>query len=208
MGEKGALLWGMSFCGTLVVKIALHRAGHPLVHLSTEGHGGAEPLTRMGYTVVSPLYCVPENRFLRERVVIPLDGSLGYMRDLLTRLHDGLPVYIAGERLAPRRNTTAECLGRPTSFARGAPGLAYRTSAPLLPVSVYRDGPLRYRVVIEPAVPPPDPRQGRGSYVAGAVQAFADRVTRNVLEHPTDWDWFRHTIGEWRAQEPDAGASP
>ncbi|MBT8336390.1 MAG: hypothetical protein KJO11_07285, partial [Gemmatimonadetes bacterium] len=210
IGSGGSLLWGMSFCGTLVVKIALHRAGVPLVHLSAAGHGAAHPPTRLGLRIVSPLYCRAENRFLRERVVIPEDGSLGYLRTLMERLRSGAPVYIAGERRAPRRNTSALCLGRPTLFARGAPGLAHRSGVPLLPVTVYRVRPLHYRVVVEPpldsaAAPGVDdgPTLDRDAFVADAIRAFADRVSHNVLEHPADWDWYRHTVPEWEkhAQE-------
>src|SRR5262245_59066092 len=38
---RGVILWGMSFCETLVVKMGLHRAGVSLVHLSTAHHGAA-----------------------------------------------------------------------------------------------------------------------------------------------------------------------
>ncbi len=203
---EGVVLWGMSFCGTLVVKTALSRAGIPLVHLSGVGHGGSFPPTRFGLRIVSPLYCRAENRFLAERVLIPVDGSLGYLRTLIDRLERGHVVYLAGERRATRRNTRVPCLGRPTEFARGAPGLAYRTGSPLLPVTVYRTGVLSYRVVIEEPVDV-DRSLPRDEFIHEAIVQFAERVGRNVLEHPSDWDWYRHTVPQWENETLGAGAA-
>ena len=50
---RGVILWGMEFCDTLVVKIALHRAGVRLVHLSFANHGLNAPPTRLGVRIVS-----------------------------------------------------------------------------------------------------------------------------------------------------------
>lgn len=196
--RRGALLWGMSFGGTLMVKVALARAGVPLVHLSAAGHGAADPATTVGLRVVSPLYCLAENRFLAERVVIPPDGSLTYMRTLIRRLEEGRVVYISGERLSARQNTIVPCLGRPTPYARGAPGIAHKTGAPLHPVAVFREGMLDYRAVIGEAIEA-DRSLPRGKFTEQATALFANRVERTVVAHPSDWEWYRHTVPLWEA---------
>ena len=88
-GGKGTILWGFSFCETLVVKIALHRAGVQLIQLSTVGHGVPSPPSEFGMRFVGPLFCKAENRFLAERVSIPADQSLGYLRFSVSRTARG-----------------------------------------------------------------------------------------------------------------------
>ncbi len=194
---RGVILWGMEFCDTLVVKIALHRAGMRVVHLSTANHGMLSPPTRLGLRLASPLHCAAENRFLDERVIIPIDGSLGYMRVLVERLEANRCVYISGERLAARQNVSAPVLGRETSFAPGAPGLAHKLGARLLPVHVAREAPLRYRAFIDAPIVP-EPGLGKSAFVDQAVRTFAERLGRRITEHPSGWTWLGQSVEAWR----------
>jgi lauroyl/myristoyl acyltransferase len=195
---RGSILWGMEFCDTLVVKIALHRAGVRLVHLSTANHGLAAPPTKLGLRIVSPLYCAAENRFLDERVVMPTDGSLHHMLVLRQRLKEARCVYISGERLAVRRNVAATLMGRQAFFAPGAPALAWTTQAELLPVHVVRSAPFRYRVVIDAPIAI-DRTCDLKRAVVEPVQEFAARLGRRVAEYPAGWMWLGGTVETWRA---------
>jgi len=186
---RGAVLWGFDFCDPLLVKVALARAGQHLVHLSTPEHGTSSPSSEFGRAVVSPLYCLPENRFIDERVMIPLDGSLGYMRTLMDRLKNNRCVYIAGERRARRAITRASVFGRSASFARGAPGLAQRMGSPLLPIYVVRDGPLHYRAVIDGEIGA-DRELEKERFIDQAVAEFARRLESHVVAHPAEWGWW------------------
>jgi len=197
-GGRGVILWGMEFCDTLVVKIALHRAGVRLVHLSSANHGLNAPPTKLGLRFVSPMHCAAENRFLDERVVMPADGSLGYMRVLVQRLEENRCVYISGERLAARQNIPAPLLGREAQFAPGASGLAWKLKSALLPVHVVRDAPLRYRAFIDVPVTP-DPALGKSAFIESAVREFAERLGRRVTEHPPGWQWHGRSMETWRA---------
>jgi hypothetical protein len=187
---RGAILWGMSFCGYLTSKIALHRAGARVVMLSAADHGAHYPPTRLGLLVVGPLYCRAENRYLAERVTIPHDRALGYLHTIKARLEANRNVYIAGERVAPRRNVSVRLLGRDLQLATGAPSLSFAVGSRLLPVDVVRTGPFRYRLRIDaPIAPSAAPKR---DFVETAVTEFAARLERRILEHPADWMWEHH----------------
>ncbi len=196
--RRGAILWGMEFCDTLVVKIALHRAGVRLVHLSTANHGLAAPPTWLGLRIASPLHCAAENRFLDERVIIPADGSLGYMRVLVQRLEENRCVWISGERRSARQNVAADLLGGEALFAPGAPGLAWKLGSALLPVHVVRTAPMQYRAIIDEPICP-DRSGDKDAFIADAVRQFAVRVGRRIRERPAGWSWYGHSVEKRRA---------
>jgi len=197
---RGVILWGMSFCETLAVKIGLHRAGVPLVHLSTAHHGAAWPATRLGLAVVAPMFTAAELPYLAERVVIPPDESLGYMRVLMERLAGNHCVSIAGDGVARRSNVAATVLGREAHFAPGAPGLAWRMGSALLPLHVTREGPLDYRVVIDEEVEV-DRSTGKAACIEAAVCEFASRLGRRIVERPSDFGWYSHLVEAWIRQK-------
>ena len=193
---RGVILWGMSFCETLVVKIGLQRSGVAVVHLSTANHGAAWPPTRLGLRLVAPLYTAAETPYLAERVVIPPNRSLGYMHALMDRLAANCCVSIAGDGVAQRQNVAARVLGRDAHFAPGAPGLAWKMGSALLPLHVVREAPLRYRVVIDGEIAV-DRNLGKSAFIDRAVGEFARRLERRVLEHPADWAWYSHMVLAW-----------
>jgi predicted LPLAT superfamily acyltransferase len=193
---RGVILWGMSFCETLVVKMGLHRSGVALVHLSTANHGAAWPPTPLGLRVVAPLHIAAETPYLAERVVIPVDQSLGYMRVLMDRLAANRCVSIAGDGVARRQNVAATVLGREAHFAPGAPGLAWKMGSALLPLHVVREEPLRYCIVIDEEIAV-DRGLEKSAFIDRAVGQFARRLERRVLEHPADWAWYSHMVLTW-----------
>ena len=184
---KGAILWGMSFCEHLPVKVALQRAGVPLVHLSSAYHGVPDPCTPFGMKVVGPFYSAAEVPFLAERVIIPQDGSLGYMRLLIDRLSKNQCVYIRGDYRSVRNNVNVRLFGRELPFAPGAPGLSWKLGSPLLPLHVVREGPFRYRAVIHPPIDA-DRGQGKSPFIRQTTDQFRNLMERCVLETPSNWD--------------------
>jgi lauroyl/myristoyl acyltransferase len=196
---RGVILWGMSFCESLPVKVALQRAGLDIVHLSSAQHGVASPHTDLGLQIVGPLHNAPENPFLRERLIIPADESLGYVRVLKKRLSDNGCVYIRGDIHSVRTNVVAMVCGREANFAPGAPGLSLQLGSPLLPIHVVRDGPFRYRAVIHPPV---DVDRGldKKQFVRKAVDQFAELIEASALESPSSWEYARAIwTNEWDA---------
>ena len=105
--RRGALDVALLYAD-LVTKMALHDAGYPVSHLSAFSRGFSPnscwswTRSRFGMKVLSPLRTRIEDRYLRERVVMPLDGGLRWMRTLTERLRAGGLVSIragdVGER--------------------------------------------------------------------------------------------------------------
>ena len=183
---RGVILWRMRFCDSPMVNAALHAQGITPVHLSLEGHGSVSG-SSLGLRVISPLYTRAEKWYLAERVVIPKDGSLGYMRVLLDRLDANATLSIFADGVG-RRPVTARLLGRQVKFPTGAPGLAYRKGAALLPVYGVRLGPHRYRVVIQAPIALPSGTD-RMTYISGAIAEFAHRLEAQIRANPADWLW-------------------
>ena len=179
---RGVILWRMHFCDSPVVNAALHAHGITLIHLSREGHGST---SRLGLRFIAPLYTRTEMWYLSERVVIPKDDTLGYVRVLLARLGANATLSIFGVGRG-RQKVATTMLGRTAKFPTGSPALAFQQGAALLSVYGVRLGPYQYRVVIEaPIAPPTD--TSRASFVAEAVTEYARRLEAQILAHPADW---------------------
>jgi hypothetical protein len=196
---RGTILWRMSFGTSLIVKLGLWRAGVPLVHLSMENHGAWSDEWIAG-NVLGPLYRRTENRYLRERVVIPADGSArAAMKTLLQRLStENAVVSIMGDVGRGAQCITTPFFDAQARFAVGSPSLAWKTGAALLPVYSVWDGAGRYRVVIEEPIGA-DRRLDRRDYVTRAVEEFSTRLQAAIVRHPGSWSlwgqfWSRGSI--------------
>ena len=137
----------MSFCANPIIFQAFRRAGVPLIHLSEARHGAPSD-SRLALRSLAPLYRRAEDPYLAERIVIPRDQSLGYMRTLLARLGQNRCVSIGGERPS-RQSVQATLFNRSFEFASGAPALAWRTGAVLFTTYTIRESAYQYRVIIE-----------------------------------------------------------
>lgn len=184
----GVVFWGMSFCGTLFPKIALSRAEVALTQLSSADHGTDYPLTLLGKLVVGPLHCLPEARYLCKRIRIPANGDNSYLHQIGQVLQNNGCVWISGENVRAKKTISAEVLGRPGHFPVGAPMIALRHHATLLPVHTQRLGPFHYRVTVEPPI---QVKRGTRSkeVIDQAVQDYAHRLATQILKNPGDWDW-------------------
>jgi lauroyl/myristoyl acyltransferase len=181
----GLILWGMLFCGYTVAKAALSRAGIRVAHLSREDHA-APSQSWVGLRVVAPILWRAETRYLDRRVVIPMDGTRGHMQELLDLLGSNACVSITGE-LKGKRNQEARLFSWTEEFATGAPWLAWKMHSTLLTYYVIRTGSFQYRLVIEPPIEPDRAMDGP-EFIKSAVEEFASRLQRNILDHPGDWD--------------------
>ena len=185
---NGAILWRMRFCDAPIADVACAQAGFPLTHLSHVAHG-AHSITWLAMAVNARLYRKAEERYLRERVLIPFGNSVGYLKVMIDRLSSNETVSIFGE-LRDRQSVAAPLFGRSLQFANGAPSLAWKTGAALLTMHAVREGPYRYRVVIEEPVAA-DRSLPRKEYVRLAVQEFTRRLEQRVIAHPAEWmGWY------------------
>lgn len=183
---KGVLLWRMSSASSPVAKVALAKAGHPLVHLSSPLHGRSRWHGKLWGRYIPRLYATAENRFLKERVVLAKQGNFDYLRVLLDRLGANEVVSIIGDSDEGRQNVEASILGKRVKFASGAPALARRSGCVLLTLYAVRKGPQSYRVIIDPPV---ELNQGdnRSRFIRDAVQEYARRLESHIVDAPDSW---------------------
>ena len=143
---RGVVVWCMRVGSATVIKRGFREQGLPLTHLSRVEHGSATT-SRLGISVVAPLYRRVEDTALAERVQIPLGESLAYLRTLSERLAANACVSIFGEH--PGRQTVeVDILGIRRRLALGAPSIAWRADAGLVTAYALRESAFRHRVVV------------------------------------------------------------
>jgi lauroyl/myristoyl acyltransferase len=212
---RGAVLWTAPFSyADLVTKMALHQAGVALSHLSAFSRGFSpnsclvwDP-TRFGTQVLSPLRTRVEDRHLRERIALPRDGSLAYVRRVERRLRENGVVSIrAGE--AGHRTVELPFLDGCIRLATGAPSIALGAGAALLPVFTVRTGPGAFDVVIEPTLACDD-AASRHDAVDALTRRYGRLLESYVLHHPQLWSgWYTMRLdGAPFADAPSSGVAP
>ncbi len=185
----GVVLWRTRFSENSVFLQGLWQHEAAVVHLSNEGHGAPDG-SRFGVRWSARLYRRAEDPHVSERIQIPIDGSLGYVRRLLETLGENRALSIIGENKG-RRNIGGVVLGRPEEFASGAPALAWRSGAELLTAYSIRLAPFRYRVVIQSPLGT-DRGLDRKEFEKQSVAEFCRRLEEQVRSHPADWmGWQR-----------------
>lgn len=183
----GAILWRTDMGDTLVLQRAMWQSGFPLVQLSSAGHGATN--SHFSYSVTAPLYARPENTYLRERITIPSDWSYGYLPHLMRELKANHVVAILGE-LVGRQNVHVSVFGKTRVLATGAPAIAHRTGAALIPVATSREGPWRYRISLGPPIEV-DRSLPRRAALDGPTRAYARFIEEAVIAHPGDYNgWW------------------
>lgn len=146
---KGAILW-VAFVtfSDMNVKIAMREQGYDVWHLSRHIHGHLSS-TRFGTRVLNPIRIGVECRYLADRVVIDPDDPRAAVRRLEDLLADNRVVSITVGAMAHRVTKVPFGPGH-LLLAGGAPNLALKSGAPLLPVFTERQADGRFRVSIEP----------------------------------------------------------
>ncbi|HEX6014366.1 MAG TPA: hypothetical protein VFY87_21740 [Geminicoccaceae bacterium] len=185
---RGAVLWmAPTVFQWLPAKRALSEAGYRLHHLSHPRHGFST-LSRFGRRWVNPIRTRVEDRYLAERVVLgDHGGARGALRRLtaLLRRNAVVSITVAAEGT---RQARAPLLGGFLCVASGAPHLAARTGAALLPVVTLRTGPGRFLTRIEAPLPTP-PGGSPDDPLEQAVAELARRLEPYVLAHPDQIAW-------------------
>ncbi len=185
-GGKGAILWFCPFIhADLVFKRGIAEAGYDLHHLSALTHGFSD--TKFGLRFLNPLKTGVERRYLKERLVLDEKGEGPALRTLFKRLRGNGLVSITAVHTG-LRVATRPFLGGSLRLATGAPNLAAKTGAALLPVFVVPEGP-GYRVIVEPALEAS--AQDKKAKEEAFVSAYVPLLERYVRHYPTLWrGWF------------------
>ena len=179
---RGLVIWQMSFLDLTPLFIVMADAGYPVSHLSSAFHRLAshgEPSRRL----VAPALVRGETRALGRRLMIPTDGSLGYLKELKSIVQDDHgTVSIRGDFTSGRKEIEAPHLDHVMSFPTGAPSLAHLTGAPLLTAAVIRRAPLEHEVLIdEPIAVARD--MTRREFQHAAVMEYARRLDARARVH-------------------------
>jgi lauroyl/myristoyl acyltransferase len=134
---------------------------------------------------------------LLERILIPRDGSLGYMRKVQSCLRDNGVVSIRAGRVGHAFVDVA-LLGGKVRLATGPMSLARATGATLLPVFTVPAGVDSFEVVIEPPIGSRD-RVGSDRDVAGVAAQFVGLLESYIVRYPQLWtDWYQGVVDSRR----------
>lgn len=188
--SKGAILWVAHFCfSTQVTKMALKTGGYRVSHLSRPEHGFSK--SQFGIRYLNPLRCNAELRYLDQRIVINRADPGGWLREAIGVLEDNRIVSITAGAWEGRRVARGSLLNSRFSLATGAPNLAQRTGARLLPVITTRiTGSTVFRVKIgAPLVTDFDDKLHA---IHAATAGFLAELERAVLESPDQWRGWKY----------------
>jgi lauroyl/myristoyl acyltransferase len=183
-----------------------------LPHMANWDHAGAW-LVHQGvpFTTVAERLR-PERLFdrfveFRESIgmeVIPLTGGSGQpIRVLAERLRAGGCLCLLADRDVSAQGIPVSFFGAEARMPSGPARLALSTGAPVLPTSLWYDGPRRLGCRIEPPLPLPA-RGDRAARVAAFTQRLADSFARAIAQHPADW----HMLQRIWVDDPPAKTRP
>jgi lauroyl/myristoyl acyltransferase len=182
---KGAILWVAHFCfNTQVTKMALKAADYHVAHLSRPEHGFSK--SRFGIRYLNPLRWNAEVKYLDKRIVIDRADPGGSLREAECVLEDNRIVSITAGAWEGHRVARGPLLKSRFSLATGAPDLAQRVGAVLLPVITTRmTGSNRFRVKI--GAPLTTHVQDKLEAIRALTAGFLAELESAVLESPDQW---------------------
>ncbi len=181
----GVVLWVTPMAHSdLVSKIALHRAGLSVVHLSRFEHG-AFGRSRVGITLFNWISTRIEGRYVARRAVIGRSGSAAALRQLAGHLRANgvVSLTVAGRG---QRAHSVPFLNGGLRIAAGAPGLALATGAALLPVFTVRAADGRFVTTIEAPLKVAPTRDRKLAEMALAA-AYADLACAYARRWPAQF---------------------
>ncbi len=189
---KGAILWVAPFVfNSGPTKMALHQRGYRVSHLSSPKHGYSE--TKFGVAYLNKVRCIPEDRYIAQRVIFDRYAPATAMRRLMRAVKAGEVVSIVAASTEGSDMIKGPIFGGRLPVAVGAPRLAGLTGAPLLPLFTVRDGD-GFRVAIEAPIETAADLSTEACCVAAAAE-FLRRSEPWVRRFPEQW----RAWSKWRA---------
>jgi lauroyl/myristoyl acyltransferase len=193
-GGKGAILWLAPFVfNSGPTKIVLHQRGYRVSHLSSPKHGVSE--TQFGVKYLNRIRCIPENRYLVDRIVFDSAAPTTAMRRMVRALKAGEVVSIVASSTEGYEMIKGPIFGGRLPVAVGAPRLAGMTGAPLLPCFTLRDPQAGWRIVVEAPIAI-DRQSSSDERTIAAVAEFLRRSEPWVRRYPEQW----RAWSKWRAE--------
>jgi lauroyl/myristoyl acyltransferase len=182
---RGAVLWLAPFVfNSGPTKIVLHQEGYRVSHLSSPKHGVSE--TQFGAKYLNRIRCIPEDRYLADRIVFDSAAPSTAMRRMVRALKAGEVVSIVASSTEGYEMIKGPIFGGRLPVAVGAPRLAALTGAPLLPCFTVRDPKAGWRIVVEEPIALASDRPSDERCIA-AVAEFLARSEPWVRRYPEQW---------------------
>lgn len=176
---NGVILWIAPFTfDALVAKIALHRAGHPVHHLSRPEHGVSR--TAFGERVLNPIWQATENKYLASRILITDDAPAPAVKALRNHLRRNAVVSITLGSRASKLVTTPFLEQRTLKIPTAPMNLALAAGAPILPVYPIRRSTGEFEVTIDAPLTL-DATLNRTAAFRAAARDYARRLERSYL---------------------------
>ena len=192
---KGAVLWiAHTAFNTLATKMALHRAGYAVSHISRPEHGFSK--SRFGIRFLNPMRWRAETKYLRERIVIDRNHPSSAFARAAANLRGNGIVSITAGAWEGRRLAHCQLFRGRMTLATGAPALALETGARLLPVFTVKTGD-GIVVRIGPAIEMTSSLNGE-AVIQHAVREFVDELRWLIRQYPDQWRGW----DDWEAPSP------
>jgi lauroyl/myristoyl acyltransferase len=134
------------------------------------------------------MYCRSENQYLTERIVIPDTGKRSYLYRIGEVLQNSGCIWIACHGARNQRNLTVKMLGHTAELPSGAPTIAMRHNAALIPAHTKRLGQFHYQVILGPPIAL-EGGDNRREAIQSVVQDYADLLGTRLVEQPSSWHW-------------------
>lgn len=169
---QGVIIWQAPFVyATLAAKLTFNRHGYALHHLSRYLH----PYTNsyLGVRLLNPIRCIPENRYLKERIVIERGGSPRRAMIRMTELLKSGGVVSISIGANAKSVHQYPFLGGAVTLPDGPLRLADNCNAVILPAFTVWDG-RRFATTIEPPV-------ATLKQAAASIQAWARRFPEQLM---------------------------
>lgn len=184
---KGAILWVFpaSFY-PLVSKIAFHRAGYPVTHLTSVEHGFSR--SRLGVRLLNPLQYRLEQRYLDECLVIGRGGAQSSLTFLARRLRENRLISITVGAYHTSRVNRVRFMNGAIKLPSGPLYLSQHSDAPLFPVFTAREADGGFAVTIQNPITFPEGRKASDA-VEGLLETYASRLEAFALQHPDQFPW-------------------
>lgn len=181
---KGAIIWDSHFAlATTGTKVALARNGYGIHHLSNIYHGYSS--TKFGIKVLNPIWVAAEMKALAERVVVAYVNPRPALDTLRARLEENsiISIVVRGEA---SRVVATPFFDAVLVLAPGAPVLAAKTGAQLLPVFTVHDQNGKFVTTVEAPIDLSAYEEARPA-VQAAVDAYAKRLEPWLRQYPDQW---------------------
>ncbi len=135
--------------------------------------------------------CALRERFGNE--VIPKRGAA---RRMLERLRAGGRVGILiDQRVQPKEGIAVPFFGRPAQTSPILARLSLRTGAAVVPVAAFPEPQGRYRLIVRPAILPPEGAKDDEPTVAALTRRYLEVAEEDIRAHPAQWLWMHR---RWR----------